>query len=293
MKNLENKINKDENKVIINLKHGLGNQLFQTALGLWATRGNCSRLIFDVSWYDKIDEANTSREILVPKILSSLNIPTISAADLTILRPLVIDMSQMKVDAYLESIRHVADQTPVHIFGAGMNYRYVSEVIERMRVSFGQFEINISREDQDFFDNNFVVGIHVRLGDYLNTEIRSWIGVVDFKAQIRETAKILQEKTCNRPVKFAIFSNGKVDHNFNREFISTENGGNYDEISTLKLMSKCSWLITANSTYSIFAAYLSDNLKGASLPKKYTHRREDLTYSLMAENMKIYKNDLI
>lgn len=293
MNNLENKINDCKNKVIINLRHGLGNQLFQTALGLWATRGNYSRLIFDISWYDKIDEVNTIREILVPKILSSLNIPTTTATDLDILRPLVIDMSQMKVDTYLESIRHVADQTPVHVYGAGMNYRYVSEVIETMRAAFGQFDVNMSRADQDFFEKNFVIGIHVRLGDYLNAEIRSWIGVVNYQAQVREIEKVLEQKNCNLPVKFAIFSNGKIEHKFDREFIATEHGGTYNELETLKLMSKCSWLITANSTYSIFAAYLSNNIKGASLPKRYTRKREDFTYSLLAENMKVYDNDLI
>jgi len=84
-----------------------------------------------------------------------------------------------------------------------------------------------------------------------------------------------------------------TDNLFNRIFLGSEAGGRYGELETLRLMGMCRWLVTSNSTYSIFAAYLGEQICGASLPKRYAKVRHDLSSSLIGPHMVLYDNLLV
>lgn len=155
-----------------------------------------------------------------------------------------------------------------------------------------QAPIDISREDAAFLVKS-VVGIHIRKGDYLNCDNRRWIGIVDFADQIREAKRVITSHNFNQPVKIVAFSNGPVDCPFDKLFLGSEAGGTHCELETLKLMSMCDWLVTANSTYSIFAAYLGQKMRGASLPMRYANVRHDLSTSLIGPRMVLYDNRLV
>lgn len=280
-------------KVIVKLDQGLGNQLFQLAYAIWAARGDIGRLVIDASWYDCIPADQTHRSLSVIGIIQSMSIPVLSLEEIHQFRPMTIDTTSSLWDVYCEQIRFIADEHPVYLIGRGFNYAYIKDAKAILQGCMHQAPIDISGEDASFFSENSVVGIHIRKGDYLNSNIRTWIGIVDMADQIREAERVIASHDFNQPVKIVAFSNGPVDYPFDKLFISSEAGGTYCELETLKLMSMCDWLVTANSTYSIFAAYLGQKMRGASLPMRYANVRHDLSTSLIGPRMVLYDNRLV
>jgi hypothetical protein len=280
-------------KVIVKLDQGLGNQLFQLAFGIWAARGDIGRLLIDASWYDNIPTQQTHRSLSIFGVIQSMAIQILSLEEIHQFRPMTIDTTSSLWDVYCDQIRLIADEHPVHLIGRGFNYAYIKDAKAILQACMHKAPIDISREDSTFFTANSVVGIHIRKGDYLNSNIRTWIGIVDIADQIREAERVIAAHDFNRPVKIVAFSNGPVDHPFDRLFLGSEAGGTYGELETLKLMSMCDWLVTANSTYSIFAAYLGQKMRGASLPTRYANVRHDLSTSLIGPSMVLYDNRLI
>jgi hypothetical protein len=280
-------------KVIVKLDQGLGNQLFQLAYAIWAARGDTGRLVIDASWYDSIPSHQTYRSLSILGIIKSMAIPILTLEDIHQFRPMTIDTTSSIWDVYCDEIRLIADKHPVHLIGRGFNYTYIKDAQAILQACMHQAPIDVSNEDSAFFTDNSVIGIHIRKGDYLNSQIRTWIGIVDIADQIREAERVIAAHTFDRPVKVVAFSNGSVDHPFDRVFLGSEAGGDYGELETLKLMSMCDWLVTANSTYSIFAAYLGHQMRGASLPTRYANLRQDLATSLIGPGMVLYDNRLI
>ena len=280
------------NKVYLRLSHGFGNQLFQTAFGLWAARGDATRVAFDPSWFTETPTRATPRDLMVPRVLSKLDIPCVRPKAFLSENVLRIN-SIMARDAYLEVLRETADQASVHFEGLFINYRYVADSIDQMRAAFHASETNLSEDDRRFFTENSVIGVHIRRGDFRRADVRTWLGLVDPNDQVREIARIAKTVKFARPVKIAVFSDEQVQHDFDRSYISKAAGGAYDDVETLKMMGRCDWLITANSTFSVFAAYLSETMQGASLPMNYSHRRGVQSPSLLGPNMALYDNSLL
>lgn len=280
-------------KVIVKLDQGLGNQLFQLAYAIWASRGDIGRLVIDASWYDSIPTDQTHRRLSIIEIMPSLAVSILSLAEIHQLRPITIDTTSSLWDVCCDHIRSIADEHPVHLIGRGFNYTYIKDARAILQACLHQAPIDISKEDSEFFRDNSVVGVHIRRGDYLNSRIRTWIGIVDIADQIREAKRVSATQYFYKPVKVVAFSEGPVDHTFDRVFLGSESDGTYGELETLKLMSMCDWLVTANSTYSISAAYLGRQMRGASLPMRYANVRHDLATSLIAPGMVLYDNRLI
>ncbi len=279
--------------VIVKLDQGLGNQLFQLAYAIWAARGDVSRLVIDASWYDNIPSHQTQRNLSILGIIQSLAIPILSLEEIHQFRPVTIDTTTSLWDVYCDDIRSIADEHPVHLIGRGFNYAYITAAKTILQTCMNQADIPVSKDDSTFFEDNCVIGIHIRKGDYLNSHIRTWIGIVDIADQIKEAERVIATHAFEQPVKLVAFSNAQVDHPFDKSFLGSEAGGTYGELETLKLMSMCDWLVTGNSTYSIFAAYLGTQMRGASLPMRYANLRHDLATSLIGPNMVLYDNQLI
>lgn len=279
------------NKVYLRLSHGFGNQLFQTAFGLWAAREDTSSLVFDPSWFTSTPTIATPRDLMVPRALSNLNIPSIHPEIFSSKNMLKITSIRPR-DAYLEGLRDIADHTSVHFEGLWMNYRYIQNSIDAMRTAFHDSEIRISEDDRAFFAENSVIGVHVRRGDFKRADVKTWLGLVDPKDQIREVTRIAKTVKFGRPIRIVVFSDERLDHDFARGYFPKAAGGAYDDIETLKIMGLCDWLVTANSTFSVFATYLAENMLGASLPMNYAHSQRIMSKSLLGPNMVQYQNYL-
>lgn len=100
-----------------------------------------------------------------------------------------------------------------------------------------------------------VVSIHARRGDYLNGDFFVDLSATDY---YKKAVEYIKTKVKNP--KFHIFSN---DENWAKEYFSFVEGACIesprDTIDDLYFMSICQYNITANSTYSWWAAWLNNN----------------------------------
>ncbi len=123
------------------------------------------------------------------------------------------------------------------------------------------------------------VCVHVRRGDYL--KLKQWADICDYEYYFR-AMKYISEKV-SKPV-FYIFSNSHDDISWIKEnwnfssFISVKyidmNNPDYEE---LRLMYSCRHFIIANSSFSWWAAYLSENPeKIICSPSKWTNEKKGI-----------------
>jgi hypothetical protein len=119
--------------------------------------------------------------------------------------------------------------------------------------------INLEKMSDDIFRKN-VVGIHIRRGDYLNYK--------DSFGLLSHDYYLGAFKTLNEKMSFSeamIFTDSpemvgelKSQLNINSRVVSPND---LSTSETMTLMSRCSGLITSNSTFSFWAAIIGDDLK--------------------------------
>jgi hypothetical protein len=112
------------------------------------------------------------------------------------------------------------------------------------------------------------VALHVRLGDYFNcTKTRNYHGMIDYSLYLKDALVSLNLPN-NTPV--SVFTDGSDEYvknlliDFNIKEVITG-----DPLTSLKLMSRYSHLIIANSSYSLLAAYRANNKSSIVCPDKF------------------------
>jgi hypothetical protein len=127
-----------------------------------------------------------------------------------------------------------------------------------------------------------VVAVHVRRGDYLS--FQNTYPILDTEYYVAAKKRI--EAQLNNPSYWLFsddpqmaFNDLKGDFKFS-EIISEES--NCSTVETLELMSKCNGLITANSTFSWWGAYIAtikNDSTAVVVPRHYKHYEISDTYS--------------
>jgi hypothetical protein len=221
---------------VIRLCGGLGNQLFQYAFGK-AQQVNGIDVQFDLSWYNKgytpirlyrLDKFNT--ELTIGNLIKNQKI----------IKEKGFNLNLLKIDK-------------CNFLGYWQYLPYLKEVLSILKK-----EIWIKKE---FYTDQFCIlkeritindsiGVHVRRGDYLN---KGW-RVIPFNYYLEAISKLKGDlfifsddiEWCTEHFKSSYF---------NREvtFINEED---FIEFELLKL---CKHIITANSTFSWWAALLNEN----------------------------------
>lgn len=167
-------------------------------------------------------------------------------------------------DAYQQADRFIAENTGFDLIfnGYWQSPKYFTEHVEEIRELY-KFKNPVSKKRGGFkdlfneIDSCESVMIHVRRGDYLNT---NYHGVVSDE-YIKQAAKVLRGKLSK--VKFFVFSddldwckaNIKLRNCF---FVEQKFTGDRFEYY-IQLMSRCKHHIISNSTYSWWSAWLSNN----------------------------------
>jgi hypothetical protein len=256
--------------VIVSLKEGLGNQLFQY---FFAKSLNCKEIAFDISFY----ENNSSREINLNKILNS-SFPIFSGS---------LSQGYYIKDnfEYIEDLE-LEKNTNYYFDGYWHNKKYLLKAENYIKDDIF-INSNVEKyllEKYPFLFLEDCVSIHFRRSDYLNLE--KYYYNLDFEYYI----KALEIIGNNR--KIVIFSddiewcksNCPNILNLGRESISLEFINETPEIDLLA-MSLCSNNIIANSTFSFWAAYLNKNTNKKVVCPKLWYKKD---YSLLISN---YKNE--
>jgi hypothetical protein len=237
--------------IIVKMQGGLGNQLFQYSFGRYLEKKLDTVVQFDVNWYNgakfKLEIKSLGLEINRCSIIDYLKIfgvfvhPKIAGKANSIL----------SVDAgYISETNEPQYTDNKYYDGYWQKYRFVKESIDFLRDNI--FVDRSSSGIQPFKKNN-TVALHIRGGDYFKSDNHIVLGIEYYRKAVNQ----IKEKV-EKP-QFHVFTN---DIKYAKEIISKLELSNYNVISSsdathdfLK-MTTCNHYITANSTYSWWAAVL-------------------------------------
>ena len=263
------------NKVTIHLEGGLGNQLFGYFAGKWFSNKlrvpleldnstfrhlkHNSSSIFDFHLDNesvKSGKSNFNVISIVNKAEAILPITT-SMVDGIVRRVFQLHKSRnLGFDRILEEVDY-----PVHLFGYFQSYKYFSRLSPQITDSALRL-----RNPSDWFTKlhdeavaEQPIVLHVRRGDYLNSNLRTLFGILS-PTYFLESLESLQTKFPNREVWVFSDSLEQVKAEFPKSskhlrFIRPPDGSAAAE--SLRLMSKGSAIVISNSTFSYWAAVLS------------------------------------
>ena len=277
--------------IISKLKGGLGNQMFQYAIGRQLSLLNKDNLFLDK------EALLNNTNLIYTKRDYELNIFKLSSKDLNFNnltkfinkikqkikpRKIIIESSS----EYNESIlKHTGN---LLLDGYWQSEKYFKNIEYQIREDFAfknkPNEINANILEKIRQSNS--ISLHIRRGDYvynLNTNKVHGICSTEYYDQ---GISIIQSKVSNP--QFFIFSDDiewvKKNHRFNSEPDYIDFNKGKDSFEDMRLMSNCKHCIIANSTFSWWAAWLNTNPKKIVIaPKKWFNDATINTQDLIPE----------
>ena len=264
--------------VVVHLKGGLGNQMFQYALGRSLAIKYQTKLILDYSFFKNqvAREGFTPREFelgifhiegtcendqnfndyrklkKLDKIKALLGLPYKKAFT-------------EKCFSFNQEVEKL--KPPVYLEGFWQCERYFSCVSDEIRKDFiFRFPMDhVSAKVVEEIKNcSLSVSIHVRRGDYVNSvKNKDFHGICDLPFYIR-AKEILEEKLKGRKIRYFVFSDDPawVEENltiyFSNVSVVSHNIGK-ESWKDMYLMSLCKHNVIANSSFSWWGAWLNRN----------------------------------
>lgn len=255
---------------IIKLKGGLGNQLFQYALGRSIALVHHKQVKFDLSWFDrfpqrkyKLGNLNTRVEVATKTEIIALR--QWKRKDGKRYLPLnffrkkgALHIEEAGYFFHPETLNSVEDS---YLDGNWQSEKYFKDIAkiiheeialkEKTNENFEQLAQNIRGSDS--------ISLHIRRGDYATAKVQRILKLCSTK-YYHEAINLMKNKVQNPT--FFVFSDdtewvkGNVKTNAPTVFVTDGNLKDYEE---LILMSKCKHNITANSSFSWWGAWLNDN----------------------------------
>lgn len=234
--------------VIVKLMGGLGNQLFQYALGRNLAQRNNDELKLDISYF----EDNALRKYRLGNFQIKEDFATTDEVTKTekIFEP---DLS-----FHGDILQRLGD---IHLIGYWQSEKYFRSIGDLIRLEF-VLKNEISLESRTILNQitNFpAVAIHVRRGDYVTNQVtNAYLGLcsLDYYAQ---AVKKLKKSFAN--LRFFIFTddpNWVASVPFFQDLSPTIVVNNLEkEWEDLYLMSQCKYFVIANSSFSWWGAWLS------------------------------------
>ena len=259
-------------RVIVDIKAGLGNQLFCYAFGYAVAKKNGADLCIETSVLDRKKIQDRYLEILKFRLPYRKRISFFYTYN-PILRKLKLNRLTRRLAIglntaiYRETTKHSYDtgiydiKGDTYFDGYWQNYRYFDEyrndlldiIVPNDTGAVRKFEEEIKKSDS--------ISIHIRRGDYVSA---GWEIPMSYYL---DAIKLLKEETGGAPLTAYVFSD---DLDFAKDFFNrndtegmaikymdyeSEDKGVHD----MYLMSCCKYNIIANSTFSWWAAYLNRN----------------------------------
>jgi len=290
--------------IITKIQGGLGNQMFQYAVGRNLAIKNDTELKFDNSFFNTIS-ADTPRIFVLDKfnisgnIISDNELKKIKRSNLQgrSLSKRVISKI-LKITEAIKPIRfrrfvgfgdiifhpevlQIKTKKTVYLAGNWPTHKYFKEINSIIQNDFS-LKNDLSNQAKLILNkikNTEAVSIHIRRGDYiLNNKTSSLHGGICTLDYYEQAIKIIEQKT-NNP-EFFIFSddiewvkeNLKINHP-----VTYVSGNGIPDYEELVLMSHCQHNIIANSTFSWWGAWLNQNPnKIVIAPEKWFNSDTDI-----------------
>jgi len=283
--------------MIVEINGGLGNQMFQYALGRQLSLKNNSILKLDTNIFDNYK--------LRKYELNCLNIIENFASVEEIKR---IKDKKSKIPGFLRKILKISKYPNLiqekfyhfdpeilnlsgnlYLSGYWQSEKYFNEISNIIRKEFTiKTElVGQNKEIADRITASEAVSLHIRRGDYVKDVQTKSVHYVDLDEYYKNAINLINEKV-NNP-HFYIFSDDSewVKNNYAKnlncsvvDINSADNG--YED---MRLMSLCKHNIMANSSFSWWGAWLNNNPdKIVIAPKKWFNVPERNTKDLLPEN---------
>jgi hypothetical protein len=269
--------------IIVNLKGGLGNQMFQYAAGKALALEHNTNLKLDLLWFNTISKIDTVRTY----DLSCFSIPTDSIASAKELKKIKQKIFLLKIvkkiypsfSTSVFSEKHynydpnfLSFPANAYITGYWQSFRYFEQFAEYIQKDF-TFTTPMNIKNQIFSElilTTSSVSIHIRRGDYItNTHANSFHGTTSLEYYY-EAVKYIGEYIKNP--NFFIFSDDIqwVKENLSLSYPTIYIDHNQMAFEDMRLMSLCKHNIIANSSFSWWGAWLNQNSEKIVIaPKKW------------------------
>lgn len=259
-------------KAYINIKGGLGNQFFQYSFGEYLKKLDSNyEIIYDLNYFNLKSSWNFE--------LDKFKIGNIN----TITTPFSFhrfNFSKKVIEKESYNFQQIELRNNAFFDGYWQNPKYIADrdtLIEK-------FSLKNTQCFDKILTPNINIGVHIRRGDYVKNYRHD---VIDEDFHIRNVHAI------NEIIKgdkvFYIFSDDIIyckekfkSINYNFKYVENLNSS----LLEFELMKKMDHLIISNSSFSWWAAYLSDKINKITIcPKKWINDQEKV--DLMMDNWSV------
>ena len=251
---------------------GLGNQMFQYAVGRALSLRLKTNLGLDLSWFDDNKYLDTNRQFGLDAFnIASRKLERVDLKGIKLRRffsKFGLSSKNYIKEKYFnfnKDIVHLSDD--VYLDGYWQSEKYFSDFEETIKNDFN-LRYPLSREAAGVHEIIIYApvscAIHIRRGDYVvNPGINFYHGACPLR-YYRDAVDYIKKYSLSTEVSFFVFSDdiNWVKKNFIIEkgiFIEFENRDGFKDQEEMILMSRCQHQIIANSTFSWWGAWLNKN----------------------------------
>ncbi len=255
--------------IVIGLKGGLGNQMFQYSAGLSLAKINSTDLLIDTSWFNSVANEDTSRKYeldcfeIHEKMVDKKDIKIISESNKvrSILNRLGNDNSYTEhkesSTRYDNKFRNLRGN--IYMDGYFQSEMYFRDIRSDLIRNFS-FKDELSLKNKNIIkniQNTNSVSIHVRRGDYVSNKNANNFHGVQVLDYYKKAISILEHKI--KKPKYFIFSDDidwcKKNLPISKSIFFVENRKGSED---LRIMIECKHNIIANSSFSWWGAWLGN-----------------------------------
>lgn len=268
--------------IIVKLKGGLGNQLFQYATGRAVAENRNEGLLLDLSFLDKTPgAAYTKRNFELSQIKYKAHFAKKEQLDGFNHGSLIsraMNKFRLKSNFVFNENKHgyipVINRLPKNVLlnGFWQSQKYFNLIRKQLLSEIvPDFEFTPSgKKYREQIQSANSVSVHVRRGDFINLKsAHDYHGACTINYYKRAIEKMKGE----RQVLFFVFSDDidwcKKDLTFLNNVVFIENEPEKKSSQDLFLMSYCKHNIIANSSYSWWGAWLNDNSNKKVIAPEY------------------------
>ena len=278
-----------DNKIVVSLFGGLGNQLFQYAVGRSLAAKNNSSLVLDLAWFNIVHELKdtTIRKYALhpfqmtttlqydglPFTQKKNRISRLASRFLYNFRQQAVPIFLEKQNFHFDRLL-IEEKGPIWLSGYWQSYKYFDPFSDLIRADIGTVGALTDASKKIYLEiiSHDAICVHIRRGDYVSNKVafdtHGLCGADYYDKGLDIVSSKLHDPHCY------VFSDDPswVRLNFNPSFPMTvvDVNGPDEAHQDLWLMQACKCFVIANSSFSWWGAWLSNfGGKVVVAPKKW------------------------
>ena len=278
----------------IALKGGLGNQLFQLAFALWLTDSSVQKFTLNRDYLDLHPELSHGGEMLTSLLpLMNLSFERSPGGSASYEGRVYVNLDQVPY-LYLPALQGFCKNT--YYEGFFLNWNYVKPHLSYIRNALSATPTDVLAEE--FIEsvrepNQGIVGVHIRRGSIKSAADLKWKGLVEV-ARVAEAVRSLLGKVLSsnrfKSLKILLFSDDdQIDFELPHIRIKHKQlSGNQRTILDFCILRRCDFIIAGNSSYSVWASFLSETSKLSLYPGQFFRSVDATVSKLMLPPMSMF-----